>query len=383
GVHAAHQAGVIHRDLKPENILLSESDGQIVPKVVDFGVSKNVGASAMPNSSLTRTGALVGTPHYMALEQVDGSNAIDSRTDVYAFGVLLYRALTGHFPFDGSSLGEVILKIGTKEAPPMRTLRPELPLALDTLVLRALSRDRNKRFGDLEELARGLSQFANWRTGSESLDPSMTPGAMAFRPFGAASAESVSGGQTPSSARATPPIGPGSQKRRRTLLIAGVAALSMLVTGAYLTFRDSAEAPLATPLPAAAKPTDKSVGAVRSATLPSAARAVPALGALAQQPGVVATGVLPTSILDGKDGPEQLEAATAVEPAASEGPAAEPARTREAAPSPRVEKSRSNPERSNAKRTDARTPSAGRKSQSHGSGVVPGERTNGFSVDEF
>ncbi|MDB4976209.1 MAG: serine/threonine protein kinase, partial [Myxococcaceae bacterium] len=380
GVHAAHQAGVIHRDLKPENILLSESDGQIVPKVVDFGVSKNVGASAMPNSSLTRTGALVGTPHYMALEQVDGSNAIDSRTDVYAFGVLLYRALTGHFPFDGTSLGEVILKIGTKEAAPMRTLRPELPLGLDTLVLRALSRDRTKRFGDLEELARGLSQFANWRTGSESLDPSMTPGAMAFRPFGAASAESVSGGQTPSSARATPPIGPGLQKRRRTLLIAGVAALSMLLTGAYLTLRNSADAPLATPLPASGKPMHQSLGAVRSAVLPAPAAAVPALGALAQQPGVATAGALPTSILDGKDGPEQLDAANALEQVAVEAPAAEPVHNNAAAPTQRAEKSRSTSERNNAKRNEARTPSAGRKSQSHGSGVVPGERTNGFSV---
>src|SRR5690606_19102245 len=131
GVHAAHQAGVIHRDLKPENILLSEVSGEIVPKVVDFGVSKTLGASSVPHSSLTRTGALVGTPHYMALEQVDGSNQIDARTDVYAFGVILYRGLTGHYPFDGSSLGEVILKIGTKDAVPMQSHRPEFSPELD------------------------------------------------------------------------------------------------------------------------------------------------------------------------------------------------------------------------------------------------------------
>jgi serine/threonine protein kinase len=160
GVHAAHLAGVVHRDLKPENIILSESDGQIVPKVVDFGVSKAVGTSGIPHSSLTRTGALVGTPHYMALEQVDGTNQIDGRTDVYGFGVLLYRALTGHFPFDGSSLGEVILKIGTKDAVPMRILRADLPPELDALILRALSRDRNRRFSDLDEFARALLPFA-------------------------------------------------------------------------------------------------------------------------------------------------------------------------------------------------------------------------------
>ncbi len=160
GVHAAHQAGVIHRDLKPENIILSESDGEIIPKVVDFGVSKTVGASSVPHSSLTRTGALVGTPHYMALEQVDGSNQIDARTDVYAFGVLLYRALTGHYPFDGSSLGEVILKIGTKDALPLRSLRPELPVELEAAVMRALFRNRDLRFRDLEELAAALEPFS-------------------------------------------------------------------------------------------------------------------------------------------------------------------------------------------------------------------------------
>jgi serine/threonine-protein kinase len=160
GVHAAHMAGVVHRDLKPENIILSELDGQIVPKVVDFGVSKSVGTSGIPHSSLTRTGALVGTPHYMALEQVDGTNQVDGRTDVYGFGVLLYRALTGHFPFDGSSLGEVILKIGTKDPVPMRILRPDLPAELDAIVLRALYRDRNRRFGDLEDFARALLPFA-------------------------------------------------------------------------------------------------------------------------------------------------------------------------------------------------------------------------------
>jgi serine/threonine protein kinase len=162
GVHAAHQAGVIHRDLKPENILLSEVDGQVIPKVVDFGVSKQVGASSVPNASLTRTGALVGTPHYMALEQVDGSNLVDPRTDVYAFGVIMYRALTGYFPFDGSSLGEVILKIGTKDPASLRTVRPELPAALDAVVLRAMSRVRDKRFENLEELAGALEPFAPW-----------------------------------------------------------------------------------------------------------------------------------------------------------------------------------------------------------------------------
>jgi serine/threonine-protein kinase len=181
GVHAAHFAGVVHRDLKPENIILSEIDDRVVPKVVDFGVSKATGLSAIPNSSLTRTGALVGTPHYMALEQVDGSNSIDARTDVYAFGVILYRALTGHLPFDGSSLGEVILKIGTRDPSPLRLYRPDLPDALDMVVRRAMSRSRQARHQDVAELAVALEPFAPGVRFRESSDALRLPSLSASR----------------------------------------------------------------------------------------------------------------------------------------------------------------------------------------------------------
>jgi serine/threonine-protein kinase len=160
GVHAAHQSGIVHRDLKPENIFLAEVDGAIVPKVLDFGVSKSIDALGEAPSPLTRTGALVGTPHYMALEQVDGSGSVDQRTDVYGFGVLLYRALTGYFPYDGSSIGEVILKIGSLQPTLPRTLRPELSEALEAVIMRAISRRREDRFQDLEAFALALAPFA-------------------------------------------------------------------------------------------------------------------------------------------------------------------------------------------------------------------------------
>lgn len=221
GVHAAHQAGVVHRDLKPENIILTQFDGHVVPKVVDFGVSKTVGTSGIPHSSLTRTGALVGTPHFMALEQVDGTNQIDGRTDVYAFGVLLYRSLTGHFPFDGSSLGEVILKIGTKDPVPMRMLRSDLPAELDTVVLRALSRDRTKRFGDLEELARALLPFA---PGVRLRDTADTTGRFAFSlPPEPAIIPSYSGPMPKPPAALSADVGPSSARSSASMLGAAVS----------------------------------------------------------------------------------------------------------------------------------------------------------------
>jgi serine/threonine protein kinase len=379
GVHAAHMAGVIHRDLKPENIILSESDGQIVPKVVDFGVSKMIGASSVPNASLTRTGALVGTPHYMALEQVDGSNDIDARTDVYAFGVLLYRALTGHYPFDGTSLGEVILKIGTKDAVPMRMLRPDLPPALDSVVLRALSRDRGKRFQDLEELARSLMQFTVPRSSSESGEAGLPPGAIQFRSFGLSSG--THGGSGPRQlivARPTPAIESGARKRRTLLLSAG-AAVVLLIAGAFLLRRDASPA-------AASGRTAQGTPAATKATAappagPAEANVAPALHVLepAAAPGL--------RMIEGKDEPEdELSPPLAEPPQVTTVEAQSPARgARDAKAAPgdkRTEKrgaERSKPVRSEAvgrSRADAPRPA-------NSGALIPGERTNGFSVDEF
>jgi len=364
GVHAAHQAGVIHRDLKPENIILSESDGEIVPKVVDFGVSKTVGASSVPNSSLTRTGALVGTPHYMALEQVDGSNQIDSRTDVYAFGVLLYRALTGYYPFDGSSLGEVILKIGTKDAPAMRTVRPELPAALDGVVLRALSRSRDQRFRTLEELATALEPFcpgvrfhrdtalSRSNAGSSREQKLITPN---FQSPSAAGAMPYAHGAEPSSSplRATPSPGDDSGRMRTVgaFWVGAGLALVVLVGGAiWLAGRSRvAEAPLP---PAPLAPAS---AAISSPDPPKAAHAEPV-----DEPQVVpAQALTPAAGLAEEPAPG---AADAVAPAIA--PASHPAATREP----------KRPRRDTHRQNDP--PAAAQQR-------IPGERTKGLSVDDF
>jgi len=353
GVHAAHLAGVIHRDLKPENIILSESDGQIVPKVLDFGVSKTNAASQLASSSLTRTGALVGTPHYMALEQVDGSNAIDTRTDVYAFGVLFYRGLTGHFPFDGTSLGEVILKIGTKEAAPMRMLRPELPGGLDAVVLRALSRDRHKRFKDLEELARALMPFAGEMTSSHG---GIAPGAVSFRSLGLKSVADVSASQAgmTSVAQATAPVRPHG---RRKMAFAGAAVtIALVVLGVLLTRRD------------AERTRASAAAADQAAKAEHEQAATPAVGAV--EPGVpIVTGAA--------EPPQEVEPSALpplAAPAKGEASAvtAEPAQLAPAKQLP-----------SNTKAMKHARPVVPARKSSGGPALIPGERTNGLSVDEF
>jgi serine/threonine-protein kinase len=166
GVAAAHKMGVVHRDLKPDNIFLCRGeDGSFrEPKVLDFGISKMSSSDGQLNPRLTRTGAIMGTPYYMSPEQVRGLDDVDHRADIYAFGVILYEALTGRVPFDADSYGALILKIATDTPKRLREVRPELPDELDAVVLRAMAREPAQRFQDVESLARALEPFAEGLT---------------------------------------------------------------------------------------------------------------------------------------------------------------------------------------------------------------------------
>jgi serine/threonine-protein kinase len=174
GVAAAHQMGVVHRDLKPDNIFLCRgSDGSYrEPKVLDFGISKVSTSGDQLNPRLTRTGAVMGTPYYMSPEQIRGSSEVDQRTDVYAFGVILYEALTGQVPFDADAYSALILEIATGTPKRPRQLRADLPQALEDVVLKAMAREPEKRYRDVESLARALEPFAEGATFSmDRADP--------------------------------------------------------------------------------------------------------------------------------------------------------------------------------------------------------------------
>ncbi len=152
-LQAVHEAGVVHRDLKPHNIFLCGAEGGVHVKVVDFGVSKMVGAGEM-----TRSGALLGTPHYMPPEQAqERSKEIDARTDVYALAAILYKMLTGRPPFQASSIPSLLHKIIHDPFPPPRELRPDLPEAVARVIERALSKQREERQASMRELWRELA----------------------------------------------------------------------------------------------------------------------------------------------------------------------------------------------------------------------------------
>src|SRR6185436_16457478 len=151
GVHHAHEKGVIHRDLKPDNILVSGED----PKVADFGLAHLVESSP----ALTRSGAVLGTPMYMAPEQVEGGREITVRTDVHALGALLYEILTGRPPHPGTSIPEVTAKIARDDPEPPRRLDPTIPWELEAVALKALEKDPHRRYATAEAFAEELRRY--------------------------------------------------------------------------------------------------------------------------------------------------------------------------------------------------------------------------------
>ncbi|MEY4513507.1 MAG: hypothetical protein RLZZ450_5629 [Pseudomonadota bacterium] len=159
GVAAAHEQGVIHRDLKPDNIFLVQTPGALLPtaKVVDFGVAKLDGDQGL---TLTGTGAAVGTPIYMSLEQLRGDKNIDARTDVYAFGVMLYEAIAGQLPYSASTLSGLAIKVLTTEPVSLKTLRPDVPTSLTRVVDWAIAKRREDRLSSVRGLMQELEAFS-------------------------------------------------------------------------------------------------------------------------------------------------------------------------------------------------------------------------------
>jgi eukaryotic-like serine/threonine-protein kinase len=157
----AHSLGIIHRDLKPANLFcVRRADGRLSVKVLDFGISKvtRLGGS-LPNLGMTSTGALMGSPFYMSPEQMESSNTVDARTDIWALGVIIQELVTGKVPFPGDSLLEVARKVAGRAAPPLREFRPDAPEGLQTVVSRCLEKDRERRYRNVAELAMALLPF--------------------------------------------------------------------------------------------------------------------------------------------------------------------------------------------------------------------------------
>ena len=150
-LECAHAQGVVHRDLKPDNVFLArDPDGAPRIKVLDFGIARltAVAGDTAATAPLTDTGDVIGTPAYMAPEQVFGEKDVDTRADVWSFGVMLYECVTGKKPFVGDNFGQIFKQVAMGEITPVETHTPEVPAALGALILAMLARDRAARPSD-------------------------------------------------------------------------------------------------------------------------------------------------------------------------------------------------------------------------------------------
>lgn len=209
----AHSRGVVHRDIKPENILFSA--GHAV--VGDFGIARAVSEG---QRSITAIGIPLGTPPYMSPEQAQGLDNIDHRSDIYAVGCMLFEMVTGRPPFVGLSVGKVIQQHLMAPPPRIKEFRTDAPDALDTIVTRALVKDRNGRFQTADEMAEALKLVA----AAETLERSLPTGVRAAmpKPTGAPASAQPAGNQT-----SVPAPAPDNKYRRLVYAMGALAAVAV------------------------------------------------------------------------------------------------------------------------------------------------------------
>ena len=154
----AHAANIVHRDLKPENVFLvwDDEEGTDVVKVVDFGIAK-FSDTSMNSSSATRTGSLLGTPHYMSPEQARGLRSVDSRSDLWSVAVIAYRCIVGALPFEGEAVGDLLVKLCTAPVPVPSQLAPDVPPSFDAWLEKALTREPAQRFQTAAQIGESLA----------------------------------------------------------------------------------------------------------------------------------------------------------------------------------------------------------------------------------
>ncbi len=160
-LECVHNHGFVHRDVKPENVFLTfHDDGRITVKLLDFGIVKAIRpVDSLP--AITEQNMLLGTPQFMAPEQITGDLPVGPSTDVWAVGAVLFTALAGHPPFDDAQLGRLLTKIARENAPSIAIYRPDVPLALAQVIARALRQHPDHRYLTAADMERALAQTSS------------------------------------------------------------------------------------------------------------------------------------------------------------------------------------------------------------------------------
>jgi serine/threonine-protein kinase len=281
----AHAAGIVHRDLKPSNLFLVGGDSpDLAVKVLDFGIARRVTASGIATATLTESGEVVGSPSYMAPEQLRGA-ALDGRADIWALGVILYEALSGVSPFRGANVTDTLVRIASERPVPLVDVAPSVPPGLAGIVETCLEKEKERRPASVTELVRVLAPYATARSQAalasvlqrdpDSKEPSVT-GVPAARP--------LQGWLLPASPKAG---GPPHGLQRAAVRVATVG----LVLGggtALLTFmsarRDTPASAATAPQPSATGPASSMPAIERAAPMPPASAAPEPRGPKARPP---------------------------------------------------------------------------------------------------
>jgi eukaryotic-like serine/threonine-protein kinase len=256
----AHALGIVHRDLKPANLFVTRrADGSACIKVLDFGISKLTVPGAAPELGMTKTHTVMGSPLYMSPEQMSSSRNVDMRSDIWALGVILYESLTGRVPFEAETMPQLCGMILQDPPRPIDELRPDLPPALQHVILRCLEKSRERRYGNVAELAFALVPFGQSAARRSAERISRVLGAAGFpstppASFDAASPQASSGTSINFGASTEP-------KKSRAPLVAALCLISLLLGGTLLVvtrktpaLESIAELPTGKPLAAAPVP---------------------------------------------------------------------------------------------------------------------------------
>ncbi|MBX3201125.1 MAG: protein kinase [Labilithrix sp.] len=240
----AHAAGIVHRDLKPANLFLARGhDGRSLVKVLDFGISKVATTDAAP-AALTSTETVFGSPAYMSPEQMRSSKVVDGRTDIWSVGVVLYELVTRRLPFEAPTALEIGLKASQDPTPSPRSHRPDLPEALEQVILRCLEKEPGDRFATISELATALAPHAHARdraiaerigdiasTGAQRASDAGIP-AVSIAPTAAASSDRLNLALTNTELAITSDTKREARRAQRPIALA--AAIALGVAGAAL-----------------------------------------------------------------------------------------------------------------------------------------------------
>ncbi len=289
----AHGKGIVHRDIKPDNVFLHRgADGEVVPKIIDFGISK-VTAEQQEGLAKTQTGTALGTPYYMSPEQIRGDSDIDHRADLWSAGVMAFEMMTGRRPFIGDNYNMLIINIITSPAPDATAVDPAVPSAISQVIARSLRMDRAHRFESARALREALDDAVLESGARSSHVIALTPASVRSMPPPAAIKKADSAVIAADSlvAMTVAPAPPPERAQRSPAVYAlGALVVGLAIAGGVVGLRSnqgdsSASRAAAASSPVSNAPPPETTIAIRPASTPSAAAV--AAPAQAANPAVV------------------------------------------------------------------------------------------------